>query len=36
MAVLISDEGLREKVSTVFEKGLREINYNDFFQFKGR
>jgi len=36
MAVLISGECLGEKVSAVFEKGLREINCNDFFQFKGR
>jgi hypothetical protein len=31
MAVLISGEGLRQNFSTVFEQGLREINYNDFF-----
>jgi len=34
MAVLILGEGWREKVSNVFEKGLKEIYCNDFFCLK--
>jgi len=34
MAVLILGESLREKVSRVFEKGLKEIYYNDLFCLK--